>query len=75
MYNNPILLFLKETDADDILNQETKLVHSKYEIFCSDNGFQSVGLSTFSKEITRQLNCRVIDKRIDKARKGRVFVK
>lgn len=75
VYNNPVLLFLKETEADEILNQETKMVHSKYEIFCSDNGFQSVGLSTFSKEITRQLNCRVVDKRIDKTHKGRVFVK
>lgn len=77
-YNNPILLFLKEaeeTGEPPILNQETKLVHSAYEIFCSENGFQSMGLASFSKEITRHMNCRVIDKRIDKTRKGRVFVK
>lgn len=77
-YNNPILLFLKEMEAEEykILGMETKLVHSRYEIFCSDNGFQSVGLATFSKEITRQLNCRVIDKRIPPdGKKGRVFAK
>lgn len=72
-YNNPILLFLAETEMDEILNQETKLVHSKYEIFCSDNGFQCMGLANFSKEITRQLNCNIKAKRIN-GRKARVFV-
>ena len=72
-YNNPILLFLAETEKDEIINQETKLIHSKYEIFCNDNGFQCMGLASFSKEITRQLNCRVIDKRIN-GRKARIFV-
>ena len=72
-YNNPVLLFLAETDKEEIINQETKLVHSKYEIFCHDNGFQNMGLANFSKEITRQLNCLVKDKRIN-GRKARVFV-
>ena len=73
-YNNPILLFLAETEAEEIINQETKLVHSNYEIFCRDNGFQCMGLANFSKEITRQLNCMVKDKRIN-GRKARVFVR
>lgn len=73
-YNNPILLFLAETEVEEIINQETKLIHSMYEIFCHDNGFQCMGLANFSKEITRQLNCQVKDKRIN-GRKARVFVK
>jgi putative DNA primase/helicase len=72
-YNNPILLFLAETEKEEIINQETRLVHSKYEIFCDDNGFQCMGLANFSKEITRQLNCMVKDKRVN-GRKTRVFV-
>lgn len=72
-YNNPILLFLAETEKEEIINQETKLVHSMYEIFCQDNGFQCMGLANFSKEITRQLNCLVKDKRVN-GRKARVFV-
>lgn len=72
-YNNPLLLFLKEAETDEIINQETKLVHSKYEMFCSDNGFQGMGLANFSKEVTRQLNCQIKDKRIN-GRKTRVFV-
>ena len=72
-YNNPILLFLAETEKEEIINQETRLIHSMYEIFCQENGFQSMGLANFSKEITRQLNCMVKDKRIN-GRKARVFV-
>ena len=73
-YNNPILLFLAETDAEEIINQETRLVHSQYEIFCNDNGFQGMGLASFSKEINRQLNCQTILKRIN-GKRIRVFVK
>lgn len=73
-YNNPILLFLKETERDEILNEQTKMVHSAYEMFCHDNGFQSMGLANFSKEITRQLNCRIVDKRLN-GKKTRVFVR
>ena len=73
-YNNPILLFLADTDDEEIINQETKVVHSKYEVFCRDNGFQCMGLANFSKEITRQKNCNIKDKRIN-GRKARVFVR
>lgn len=72
-YNNPILLFLAETERDEIINQETKLVHSKYELFCDDNGFQGMGLMTFSKEINRQLNCQTVAKRVN-GKRVRVFV-
>ena len=73
-YNNPILLFLAETEKDEIFNQETKLVHSQYELFCRDNGFQSMGVASFSKEINRQLGCQSIPKRIN-GKVVRVFVK
>ena len=73
-YNNPILLFLAETEQDEIINQETRLVHSQYEIFCNDNGFQSMGLATFTKEINRQIGCESVLKRIN-GKRIRVFVK
>lgn len=71
-YNNPILLFLGEIERDEIINQETRLVHSQYELFCDDNGFQSMGLATFTKEINRQLNCQSIPKRVN-GKRVRVF--
>ena len=73
-YNNPILLFLSEVEQDEILNQETRLVHSQYEIFCNDNGFQSMGLASFSKEINRHLECVTKERRIN-GKKVRIFVK
>lgn len=73
-YNNPILLFLAETEPEEIINQETRLVHSQYEIFCNTCGFESVGLATFTKEINRQLGCESILKRIN-GKRVRVFVK
>lgn len=73
-YNNPILLFLAETEQEEIINQETRLVHSQYEIFCNANDFQNMGLATFSKEINRQLDCQTVAKRIN-GKRVRVFVK
>ena len=64
-YNNPTLLFLKEVDPEQIINQETKAVYARYEIFCRDNGFQCMGLISFSKEISRQLGCTTKQKRFD----------
>lgn len=71
-YNNPVMLFLADTEQDEIINQETRLVHSNYELFCKDNGFQCMGLINFSREIARQLGCVVKDKRVN-GRKARVF--
>lgn len=73
-YNNPILLFLAETEQEDIINQETRLVHSQYELFCTDNGFQGMGLANFTKEINRQLNCQSVAKRVN-GKRVRVFMK
>lgn len=73
-YNNPVLLFLNEVEKDEILNQETRLIHSQYELFCDENGFQPMGLTVFSKEINRQLNCQTITKRVN-GKRVRVFVK
>ena len=58
-YNNPVLSFLKDVELDDILHNDTKTVHSQYEMFCHDNGFQMMGLANFTKEVNRQLDLRV----------------
>lgn len=64
-YNNPVLMFLSETDKEEIINQETKLVHSAYELFCRDNGFQALCHKTFSREVIRQLKCSSTQKRVN----------
>ena len=72
--NNPLLLFLDEVEDWEILNQETKIVFARYDTFCHENGFQKVAMQTFSKEITRILDCKIKDQKI-KGKKCRVFVR
>lgn len=72
--NNPILLFLDEVEEDEVLNQETKEVFARYDSFCHENGFTRIAMQTFSKEITKRLDCKVAERRI-KGRKCRLFIK
>lgn len=72
--NNPILLFLEEVEDYEILNNETKEVFARYDTFCHENGFTKVAMQTFSKEITRHMDCKIADKKI-KGRKCRIFVR
>lgn len=63
--NNPILLFLQDTDFSRIENQPTKEVHKAYRVFCLENGFTEMTLSNFSKELNRRLGIVVVRRRIN----------
>ena len=63
--NNPILLFLQDTDISRIENQPTKEVHKAYRVFCLENGFSEMTLSNFSKELNRRLGLIVARRRIN----------
>lgn len=63
--NNPILLFLNDIDISEIVNQPTKDVHKRYRVFCLENGFSEMTLSTFSKELNRRLGLSVARRRIN----------
>ena len=63
--NNPILLFLQEKPFEEIVNNPTKDVHFAYRLFCSENGFSEMTLSTFSKEICKRLDLTVARRRIN----------
>lgn len=66
--NNPILLFLDDVEESEIINQETKDVFARYDTFCYENGYTKVAFQTFSKEITKKLNCKVVTRRVAKKR-------
>lgn len=72
--NNPILLFLDELEEDEILNHETKEVFARYDTFCHENGFTKIAMQTFSKEITKRLDCTIVTRRI-KGQRCRIFQK
>jgi len=73
-FNNPVLLFVDDVEEYEILNQETKLVYSNYEVFCNENGFQPLGKIAFSREITKRMGYQVADRWVN-GRKARVFLR
>lgn len=72
--NNPIILFFKEVDEDQIVNEPTKNVYQKYQEFCIMNSFQPLSNIEFSKQLKRHLNLEIADKKID-GKKYRIFIK
>ena len=71
-HNNPIILFFKETDEDQIFNEPTKEVYRKYQEFCLANSFQAMSNIEFSKQVKRYLDVDIVDKKID-GKKYRIF--
>jgi putative DNA primase/helicase len=72
--NNPILLFLQDTELSKIENQPTKDVHKAYRVFCIENGFSEMTLSTFSKELNRRLGL-VVERRRVNGRLVGIYIK
>lgn len=63
--NNPILLFLQDKEVSNIANQPTREIHKQYRMFCVENGFAEMNLSTFSKELNKRLGLVVKRQRIN----------
>lgn len=72
--NNPIQLFFKEVDADDIENEPTKEIYKMYSEFCLANAFNPMSNIEFSKQVKKQFDFEIKDKTI-KGKKYRIFVK
>lgn len=72
--NNPILVFFKEVDVDDIVNEPTKEVYQKYNEFCLANSFTPMSNIEFSKQIKRFYDLDIVNKTV-KGKKYRIFVK
>lgn len=54
--NNPITAFIKDQGEDMIVNQPTKDVYKRYQLFCADNSMQPMSNIVFSKQINKRLN-------------------
>lgn len=70
--NNPILIFFKEIDIDEIVNEPTKDAYQKYNEFCLANSFNPMSNIEFSKQVKRRFNLEIINKTI-KGQKYRIF--
>lgn len=72
--NNPIHLFFKEIDVEEIENEPTNKVYAKYNEFCLANTFTPMSNIEFSKQVKKRFDFEIINKTI-KGRKYRIFVK
>lgn len=70
--NNPIIAFLNQLDPDEIENEPTPEVYRKYTLFCMQNCMSPMGNAVFTKQITKRMKLKVVDKRID-GKKTRVY--
>ena len=57
--NNPVLAFIDEIGTDEIVNEPTAKVYSRYCEFCLANGFKEMSKLTFSKRINQALGTKV----------------
>lgn len=72
--NNPILLFFKETDIDEIENQPTKEVYLKYDMFCHENKFNAMSNIEFSKKVKKFFDFEITNKTLN-GKKYRIFTR
>lgn len=72
--NNPILVFFKEIDIDEIINEPTSEVYRKYNEFCLANSFTPMSNIEFSKQIKKRFDLNIVNKTV-KGKKYRIFVK
>lgn len=72
--NNPITVFLDELEEDEVVNESTRDVYSKYQQFCLADNLNPMGLGEFSKAIKKRFNVDIVDRRVD-GKRLRIFVK
>ena len=53
--NNPVLSFIEDQGKENIINELTDDVYTRYQVFCAGNGFQAGSKLTFSKKINQLL--------------------
>ena len=53
--NNPVLSFIEDQGKENMINELTDDVYTRYQVFCAGNGFQAGSKLTFSKKINQLL--------------------
>jgi putative DNA primase/helicase len=71
--NNPITVFLEELEEEDVVNESTRDVYSKYQQFCLADNLNPMGLGEFSKAIKKKFSVDIVDRRVD-GKRLRIFV-
>lgn len=62
-YNNPVLLFLDNQEIDE--GEITKIVYTRYKIFCNENGFITMSHIEFNKQVKKYCGMNIAARRIN----------
>ena len=72
-FNNPITVFLSELSVEDVVNETTKDVYTRYQQFCLADNLQPIGMGEFSKTIKKTFGVEIADRRVD-GKRFRMFI-
>lgn len=61
--NNPVLMFFKECDETEIINEPTKVVYQRYNEFCLANSFQPLSNIEFSRQLKKYYSVEIAVKK------------
>lgn len=61
--NNPLLLFIRDLEEKDFLNESTGDMYRRYDVFCADNNISAISKISFSKQICSKFGLKVISQR------------
>ena len=65
---------MDELEEEDVVNESTRDVYSKYQQYCLADNLQPMGLGEFSKAIKKKFGVEIVDRRVD-GKRLRIFVK
>ena len=72
--NDSVLSFINEVGNEEILNESSKDIYSRYELFCAEEGSKPVRKSEMHKRIKSELGYRLSDPIRINGRTTRIYV-
>ena len=72
--NNPILMFIRDNDENDIKNHTTNEVYLNYTEYCRESGLNPLGKIEFSRQMCKNFGFKVTIRKID-GKTMRIFEK
>lgn len=72
--NNPILMFIRDNDENDIKNHTINEVYLNYTEYCHESGLNPLGKIEFSRKMCKNFGFKVTIRKID-GKTMRIFEK
>jgi len=72
--NNPVLTFFNEFGAEEIINNSTTAVYSKYKSYCYANGLQAISNIEFGRQVNKYFDLEIKYSKID-GKSCRIYVR